>query len=187
MIITSLLSTARSFRPLACTFRSSRMSMSSEASSTLVGKTCLTVKEAIAAHGNVKFLDGSWYLKGRNSRQEFEDGPRIEGADYFDIDDTASTGDDLNPKNLPHMMPPPKLFAAAMDAMGITNDDTIVIYGNKECVRVYCNFNYECLSFLISSSAEMSLTTRCILQPKNSFSHIVLGFRSVAWAIQSYT
>eukprot|EP00547_Thalassionema_nitzschioides_P001348 CAMPEP_0194200372 /NCGR_PEP_ID=MMETSP0156-20130528/1005_1 /TAXON_ID=33649 /ORGANISM="Thalassionema nitzschioides, Strain L26-B" /LENGTH=308 /DNA_ID=CAMNT_0038925357 /DNA_START=257 /DNA_END=1183 /DNA_ORIENTATION=+ len=107
--------------------------MSSEASSTLVGKTCLTVKEAIAAHGNVKFLDGSWYLKGRNSRQEFEDGPRIEGADYFDIDDTASTGDDLNPKNLPHMMPPPKLFAAAMDAMGITNDDTIVIYGNKEC------------------------------------------------------
>lgn len=133
MIIASLVSTARSFRPLACKFHSSRLSMSSEVSLNLAGKTCLSVKEAIEAHGDVKFLDGSWYLKGRNGRQEFEDGPRIEGAQFFDIDDIASTGDDINPKNLPHMMPPPKLFAAAMDAMGITNDDTIVIYGNKEC------------------------------------------------------
>jgi len=110
--------------------------MSSSSTTNIEGKTCLTVEEALAAvkdNKDIKFLDGSWYLKGRNGREEFENGPRITGAQYFDIDDIASTGENLNPKNLPHMMPPPKLFAAAMDSMDIGNDDRIIIYGNKDC------------------------------------------------------
>ena len=100
----------------------------------LAGKTCVTVQDAMQVFGSAKFVDGSWFLMNRNGRQEYEKGPRIKGAEYFDIDDIASKGEKLNPKNLPHMMPPKQLFAAAMDAMGITNNDHIILYGTKGCV-----------------------------------------------------
>ena len=103
----------------------------------LTGKTCVTVQDSLDAHGTAKFVDGSWFLMNRNGREEFEAGPRIEGAQYFDIDDIASKGDKLNPKNLPHMMPPRQLFAAAMDAMGVGNNDHIILYGTKGCVSSY--------------------------------------------------
>ena len=56
---------------------------------------------------NVVFLDGSWFLgTDRNGRAEYEAGPRIQGARYFDIDDISSkAGSHLNPKGLPHMRP----------------------------------------------------------------------------------
>jgi hypothetical protein len=123
----------RAFSPhsaKAC-LRSTLVTMS--ATKNLTGKTCVSVKDSLDAHGSAKFLDGSWFLKGRNGREEYEIGPRIEGAQYFDIDDIASKGD-LNPKNLPHMMPPKQLFAATMDAMGVTNDDHIILHGTKGCV-----------------------------------------------------
>lgn len=102
--------------------------------SSLSGKTCVSVEESLDAHGSgTKFVDGSWFLKGRNGREEFEVGPRIEGAQYFDINDIALKGD-LNPKGLPHMMPTKELFAAAMDAMGISNEDHIILYGSRGCV-----------------------------------------------------
>lgn len=65
---------------------------------------------------------------GRNGRQEFMDGPRIDGANYFDIDDIATES------HLPHMMPSKELFAAALDAMNISNDDHIIVYGTEDCV-----------------------------------------------------
>jgi hypothetical protein len=111
--------------------RSTFVTMS--AANTLTGKVCVTVAESLEVHGRAKFLDGSWFLKGRNGRDEFERGPRIQGAQFFDIDDIAAKGD-LNPKNLPHMMPPKELFAAAMDAMGVSNDDHVIVYGTKGCV-----------------------------------------------------
>ena len=48
---------------------------------------------------------------------------RIPGAQYFDLDQVAdkSTG-------LPHMLPSEEQFAAAADALGISNDDVIIIY-----------------------------------------------------------
>jgi hypothetical protein len=82
----------------------------------------------------VVFVDGSWFLKDRNGRKEFEAGPRILGARFFDIDDVAAKGEVLNPKGLPHMMPPKELFAASMDAMEIHNQDHLILYATKGCV-----------------------------------------------------
>jgi thiosulfate/3-mercaptopyruvate sulfurtransferase len=97
---------------------------------------------AIQCHGNsnVKFLDGSWWLGQRetSNRQDFEAGPRISGAHFFDIDDVCSPpGSEGNPKNLPHMMPSPTTFSLAMDAMRIKNDDHLIVYGQKGCPFVY--------------------------------------------------
>lgn len=96
----------------------------------------IPVEQSIPLHSdsNVKFVDGSWFLKDRSGREEYEAGPRIQGAVYFDIDDVASKGPDENPRNIKHMMPPPALFAAAMDAMNISNDNHLIVYGTDGCV-----------------------------------------------------
>ncbi len=97
------------------------------------GKLMIPVPEAIQLHSsqNVKFVDGSWFLADRNARQEFLDGPRIAGAQFFDIDDIAAESPFL------HMMPTPQLFAAAMDAMKISNSDHIIVYGSANCPFVH--------------------------------------------------
>lgn len=114
------------------------MLFSMSAAEGLVGKTLVTVGEALNAFEDpsVIFVDGSWFLSGRNGRAEFEAGPRIQGAVYFDVDDVASKGD-LNPRSLKHMMPPKRLFAAAMDAMGIQNSNHLIVYGTQGCVSRY--------------------------------------------------
>jgi hypothetical protein len=114
-------------------FSTTSMSATNTAPESLKGQTVVSVPDAIDLHSNaknVKFIDGSWYLKGRNGRDEFQEGPIIEGATFFDIDDIST------PSHLPHMMPPKQLFAAAMDAMGITNQDHIIVYGAKDCVSI---------------------------------------------------
>lgn len=94
------------------------------------------IPRAIELHSshskNVKFVDGSWFLKGRNGREEFEQGPRIAGASFFDIDDIATKDSGLK-----HMMPSKELFASAMDSMGISNEDHLLIYGSKDCMFVH--------------------------------------------------
>ena len=143
-MITLFLSTtaSRAFRlqTQSSILRSTLVTMSAS-NFDLTGKTCVTVQDSLDAHGMAKFVDGSWFLMNRNGREEFEAGPRIEGAQYFDIDDIASKGENLNPKNLPHMMPPRQLFAAAMDAMEIGNKDHIIVYGTKGCVSVIVILN----------------------------------------------
>ncbi|CAB9518501.1 mercaptopyruvate sulfurtransferase [Seminavis robusta] len=106
--------------------------------SLLSGKKIVSVEESLQVFGEpgVVFVDGSWFLKDRNGREEFEAGPRIPGARYFDIDDVASKGD-LNPKGLPHMMPPKDLFAASMDALDITNSDHLILYATKGCMFIH--------------------------------------------------
>jgi thiosulfate/3-mercaptopyruvate sulfurtransferase len=76
-------------------------------------------------------VDGSWFLAGRNGRSEFLENPRIAGAHFFDIDDIAGESPYL------HMMPSPQLFAAAMDAMGISNTDHLIVYGSQGCPFVH--------------------------------------------------
>lgn len=99
----------------------------------------LPVKECIRRrvhHKNVKFIDGSWHLsRDRNARKEYELGPRIPNAIFFDIDDVA-TKDVTSGKNLPHMMPSKELFAKFMDAAGIQNTDELIVYGTKGCFSV---------------------------------------------------
>ncbi|KAK9844579.1 hypothetical protein WJX74_004217 [Apatococcus lobatus] len=72
----------------------------------------------------VKVIDGSWYLPaaGRDAKQEFRQA-RIPGARYFDLNGVADHSQDL-----PHMLPSATQFAAAMDALDIANDSTVVVY-----------------------------------------------------------
>lgn len=66
---------------------------------------------------SVRVLDASWYLPamGRDAAAEFR-AARIPGARFFDTDGIALVGTDL-----PHMLPPERAFAAAMDALGVGN------------------------------------------------------------------
>lgn len=65
---------------------------------------------------NIRFVDASWYHKGeRSGRAEFETGPRLPGAVYFDLDDIC----DLT-HTVPRMLPPPDVLATALrEGLGI--------------------------------------------------------------------
>jgi thiosulfate/3-mercaptopyruvate sulfurtransferase len=84
-------------------------------------------------------VDGSWHLAvtGRNARREYE-AAHIPGAVFFDIDAIADVS---NP--LPHMLPTPENFAAAVGALGIDDVQEIVIYdvlGLYAAPRVWWTF-----------------------------------------------
>jgi thiosulfate/3-mercaptopyruvate sulfurtransferase len=76
--------------------------------------------------GEPKFrvVDASWYLpsQDRDARAEFLAG-HIPGAVFFDIDAIADTS-----TGLPHMLPDDDLFAEAAGALGLSEEDTIVVY-----------------------------------------------------------
>jgi thiosulfate/3-mercaptopyruvate sulfurtransferase len=69
-------------------------------------------------------VDGSYYLptQKRDADAEYL-AAHIPGAVRFDID---AISDHTNP--LPHMLPTPQAFAAAVGALGIADTDTIVVY-----------------------------------------------------------
>ncbi len=69
-------------------------------------------------------VDASWYLPAqkRDARAEYE-AAHIPGARFFD-QDAASDPD----AKLPHTLPSPQYFAQYVGAMGISADDTIVVY-----------------------------------------------------------
>lgn len=72
----------------------------------------------------ISIVDASWYLpaQGRKARAEY-DAAHIPGAVFFDQDlvvDTASP--------LPHTLPKPAEFAMHAGTMGISADDTIIVY-----------------------------------------------------------
>ncbi|HHZ08135.1 MAG TPA: 3-mercaptopyruvate sulfurtransferase [Rhizobiales bacterium] len=72
----------------------------------------------------LSIVDASWYLPAqrRDAKAEYDAG-HIPGAVFFDQDlvvDPASS--------LPHTLPSPSLFARFAGSMGISADDTIVVY-----------------------------------------------------------
>jgi thiosulfate/3-mercaptopyruvate sulfurtransferase len=73
---------------------------------------------------DIVVLDGSWHLPttGRSGAAEYA-AAHIPGAVFFDIDRVADTA---NP--LPHMLPSPEAFAAAVGALGIDERQRIVVY-----------------------------------------------------------
>lgn len=100
-------------------------------------------------HNHVVFCDATWFHKGnRNGRQEFQDGPRIQGARHLDIGDIATTQDIypiLNPLGLTTMLPNADLFALTMDEFNITNDDHVIIYAKEGALftpRAYFMFQH---------------------------------------------
>ena len=81
----------------------------------------------LAAHlsdPHVRVVDGSFKLPGitPTAREDY-DRAHIPGAVFFDIDDICEPG-----TSLPHMIPTPELFAQKVGALGIGDDDRVVVY-----------------------------------------------------------
>jgi thiosulfate/3-mercaptopyruvate sulfurtransferase len=73
-------------------------------------------------------LDGSFAMpdEGRDLHAEYRAG-HVPGAVIFDIDEIADHATDL-----PHMLPTPEAFAAAMHELGVSDASRIVVYGSDE-------------------------------------------------------
>jgi len=87
----------------------------------------------------VSIVDGSYYLptQTRDAKAEYLAG-HIPGAIFFDINAIADDSTDL-----PHMLPGPGQFAQAVGNLGITENDTIVVYdgsGFLSAPRVWWTF-----------------------------------------------
>ncbi|MGF1641177.1 MAG: 3-mercaptopyruvate sulfurtransferase [Rhodospirillales bacterium] len=87
----------------------------------------------------VRVLDGSFHLpgSGRDAREEYRR-QHIPGAGFFDIDGVCASDTDL-----PHMLPTADAFAVAAEALGIGNDDAVVVYdapGSAAAARVWWTF-----------------------------------------------
>lgn len=75
----------------------------------------------------IRLLDATYYLpnEAKDAAALFE-AAHIPGARFFDIDkivDATST--------LPHMLPTPEGFAAAVASLGISNSDHVVVYDQR--------------------------------------------------------
>ena len=89
---------------------------------------------------SVKIIDASWYMPGAemSAHEIYEEG-HIPGAVQFDIDEI-----ELPNSGLPHMLASEADFAASVSKLGISNNDTIVIYDGigvfMAASRVWYNF-----------------------------------------------
>ncbi|MEP9373258.1 3-mercaptopyruvate sulfurtransferase [Mesorhizobium sp. KR1-2] len=87
----------------------------------------------------LSIVDASWYLPAqkRDARAEY-DAAHIPGAVFFDLDLV------VDPESkLPHTLPRPGVFAQHAGSMGISADDTIVVYdgpGFFSAARVWWMF-----------------------------------------------
>jgi len=87
----------------------------------------------------LRVLDGSWYLppQNRDAKAEYR-AAHIPGTRFFDIE---AISDQDSP--LPHMLPTPEAFGAAVGALGINNGDHVVAYdgaGLFSAARVWWMF-----------------------------------------------
>ncbi len=86
---------------------------------------------------DLKIVDASWHLDGRDACAEFEQA-RIPGAIFFDLDAVSDHTTDL-----PHMLPDAAAFAEAVGALGIAASDRIVVYDSQglfSAARVWWTF-----------------------------------------------
>lgn len=88
---------------------------------------------------DVVIVDGSYYLptQKRDAKAEYV-AAHIPGAVFFDINAIADDSTDL-----PHMLPGPDKFGEAVGALGISENDTIVVYdasGFYSAPRVWWTF-----------------------------------------------
>lgn len=104
--------------------------------------TPLCSPEWLEAHlfdPDIRVVDGSWHMPAanRNAAQEFVSA-HIPGAVHFDVDRIAQKGTEL-----PHMVAPAAQFAQAVGRLGISQQNTIVVYdsvGLMSAARVWWNF-----------------------------------------------
>jgi thiosulfate/3-mercaptopyruvate sulfurtransferase len=93
------------------------------AASALATPTWLMERLAAPAP-EIAVADASWHLPaaGRDPRAEYA-AAHIPGAVFFDIDGISDPD-----TSLPHMLPAPAAFAAAMERLGIGDQHTVVVY-----------------------------------------------------------
>ncbi|KAL8859713.1 MAG: hypothetical protein Q9178_003828 [Gyalolechia marmorata] len=88
------------------------------------------VRTKISTAPRVIPLCAAWFLpndpKGRTGQQVFKK-ERVPSARFFDLD---AVKDHESP--YPHMLPTTKVFAKAMQQIGIRRDDEVVVYDSKE-------------------------------------------------------
>lgn len=86
------------------------------------------MRDAKANGTPLHVLDCTWYLPnaGRSASAEFSTLGRIQGAKFFDLDAIADKS-----KSLPHMLPSEGAFGAAMDALGISPEDEVIVYDRQ--------------------------------------------------------
>src|SRR3984885_16171533 len=72
----------------------------------------------------VAIVDGSYFLptQNRDAHAEYREG-HIPGAVFFDIEAVSDHSTEL-----PHMLPGTTRFGQAVGALGIGDDDTVVVY-----------------------------------------------------------
>lgn len=97
--------------------------------------------DALRAHEDptqVRIVDGTWSLDPQaDPAAAFRQG-HIRGAVFFDVDQISDPETDL-----PHMLPTPAAFGAAMGALGIAATDDIIVYdtsGLFSAARVWWTF-----------------------------------------------
>ncbi|MEA2935915.1 MAG: thiosulfate/3-mercaptopyruvate sulfurtransferase [Variibacter sp.] len=73
---------------------------------------------------DVVVVDASFYLPnaGRDAQAEYRQA-HIPGAVFFDIEKVSDDSTDL-----PHMLPGPTHLSEAVGALGVSNDDTVIVY-----------------------------------------------------------
>jgi thiosulfate/3-mercaptopyruvate sulfurtransferase len=112
------------------------MTPSSPATRALVSTEWLAER---LGQADVVVVDASYYLPNMNRDAQAEyRAAHIPGAVFFDIDAIADHSTDL-----PHMLPGPGQFAKDVGNLGISNDDTIVVYdalGLFSAPRVWWTF-----------------------------------------------
>jgi len=91
---------------------------------------CLVSTEWLAARleePDLRVVDATYYLPTEqgDARAEYE-AEHIPGAVFFDIDEIK---DPANP--LPHMLPPPEIFASKVRRLGLGDGNRIVVYDRK--------------------------------------------------------
>lgn len=88
---------------------------------------------------DLRVVDATWYLpaQGKDARAEYE-ACHIPGAVFFDIDAIADRASEL-----PHMLPAPEQFSAAVRKLGLGDGSRIVVYdrdGLMSAARVWWTF-----------------------------------------------
>lgn len=90
---------------------------------------------------NLRILDGSWHLPtdNRDALVEYK-ATHIPGAQFFDIDAVSDQASDL-----PHMLPSAGQFAQTVAALGVSNENQIVVYDTQglfSAARVWWMFRF---------------------------------------------
>ncbi len=95
----------------------------------------------LASHlrdADLKIIDASWRMPGNPPARADHEKRHVPGAIFFDLDAVAD-----HASGLPHMLPSPRDFAAAVGALGISGDDRVVVYddaGIFSAPRVWWTF-----------------------------------------------